>query len=376
MAKKLAKGLKLRQGWYHYDFMHNGVRQLGSFKTQNGYIAEQLLRHRRNELALGNLVDERKVNKSKFFRNEVVDYIKRMKPTWTPKTAEMHNTSLPKVVAYFGDMVLNQIRTRELELYRVHRSEQVTRRGTPPSNSTVNREIALVRQLLSDHDLWVRAKGNKFVNLKENDFVGRALTKDEINKLAEACRLSPSRILYPAFMLAVLTGLRRNELTKLKWRSVDLIDGKITVERSTTKSKAGARDVPLNAQALEVIKIWRAGFEALPGHFVFCRHRYGYDGGVKTFPEKSYNTWYAAWDKAREVAGVDCRWHDLRHTAASILGKFASRATMKKVLGWNNEEMLNRYCHSEKQDQQQAVQMAGTFFTEVFNQNNVSELIQ
>jgi hypothetical protein len=49
---------------------------------------------------------------------------------------------------------------------------------------------------------------------------------------------------------------------------------------------------------------------------------------------------------------------------------------MKKILGWNNELMLDRYCHSEKQDQQQAVQMAGTFFTEVFNQQTITERVQ
>jgi len=37
--------------------------------------------------------------------------------------------------------------------------------------------------------------------------------------------------------------------------------------------------------------------------------------------EKPMGQWKHSWESAREKAGVECRWHDLRHTFISRLAE-------------------------------------------------------
>jgi integrase len=70
------------------------------------------------------------------------------------------------------------------------------------------------------------------------------------------------------FEIAVLTGLRRGEITGLRWADVDLVarkivvrhnrvtvDGKITEQ--TTKTRAGLRTLPLSDAAVASLLAWQ-----------------------------------------------------------------------------------------------------------------------
>ena len=63
--------------------------------------------------------------------------------------------------------------------------------------------------------------------------------------------------------------------------------------------------------------------------------------------EKPYVSFYHACDTARNQAGVpNCRWHDLRHTAASLMAsKGGSLYTIGKVLGHTQAKTTQRYAH-------------------------------
>jgi integrase len=73
----------------------------------------------------------------------------------------------------------------------------------------------------------------------------------------------------PLFELAVLTGLRRGEITGLHWSDVDLVKRTVTVRRNrvvvegritettTTKTKAGLRTVSLGDAAVAALLAWQ-----------------------------------------------------------------------------------------------------------------------
>jgi len=60
--------------------------------------------------------------------------------------------------------------------------------------------------------------------------------------------------------VAILTGLRRGELFALRWKSLDLADGHLTVQEAvyegafgTPKTEAGLRRVPLSDTTVKLL---------------------------------------------------------------------------------------------------------------------------
>ncbi len=57
--------------------------------------------------------------------------------------------------------------------------------------------------------------------------------------------------------------------------------------------------------------------------------------------------WKTAWARVRKDAGVNCRWHDLRHTLVSRLAELSnvSEEAIRALAGHVSPQMLRRYAH-------------------------------
>ncbi len=156
------------------------------------------------------------------------------------------------------------------------------------------------------------------------------LTAEEANRLVEASRGDRLEALY---VLALHTGLRQGELLALKWEDLDLEAGILRVRRTLTRTKGtysvgepktrkSRRTVRLTNGAvavlrrhlerqLEEIGNLRSLYE--PGGLVFANGT----GGILN-PSNLRNRSFA---KLLRRAGLpaDTRFHDLRHTCATIL---------------------------------------------------------
>jgi integrase len=144
--------------------------------------------------------------------------------------------------------------------------------------------------------------------------------------------------LTPAVLLSVSTGMRRGELLALRWASVDFRAKQITVEGSTAKSQQ-TRHIPLNDEAMEVLKHWRA--QAPEGERVF-----NIDTGFKS-----------AWAPLLTRAKITSfRWHDLRHHFASRLVQAGVPLnTVRELLGHGSLAMTLRYAHLAPDQKREAV---------------------
>ena len=78
----------------------------------------------------------------------------------------------------------------------------------------------------------------------------RFLSDLERDRLLEACQASTNRFLFTAVALALSTGARRGELLGLKWKDVDVKEGKITLY--DTKN-GDIRPLPLRGLALKLM---------------------------------------------------------------------------------------------------------------------------
>jgi integrase len=148
--------------------------------------------------------------------------------------------------------------------------------------------------------------------------------------------------LLPFFTLAIETGARKNVLKTLRWKWIDFAGVCIRFGKDKTPSGTD-RIIPLNRRAFETLKFWAEQFpEREPEHYVFPAERYGGSGDVfgacaySTDATKPMGSVKEAWEAAKKHAEVNCRFHDLRHTAVSrMLGGGGPIAKVAKIVGWS-----------------------------------------
>lgn len=76
----------------------------------------------------------------------------------------------------------------------------------------------------------------------------------------------------------------------------------------------------------------------------------------ETFPDDPIGSWKSAWQQAKKTAKVDCRWHDLRHSAISrIAAGGATDGTIQAIAGWMSSKMIERYSHIWNEAKRRAV---------------------
>lgn len=85
---------------------------------------------------------------------------------------------------------------------------------------------------------------------------------ETINRFLETATASRFRDLY---QLAVLTGMRRSELAGLKWESVDLVNGKLSVVRTLLRISGHGlvEGVPKTARSRRSIALWQGSIDVL-----------------------------------------------------------------------------------------------------------------
>jgi integrase len=133
----------------------------------------------------------------------------------------------------------------------------------------------------------------------------------------------------PVILVAINTGLRRSELLRMRWAAIGWKARTVTVEPWSSKVKR-RRVVPLNNEALAVLKAWRrqTRFE-----FVFTNEVGERQRDVRD------------WTKIKRAAKVEnFRFMDTRHhTATRLINEGASEYHVQKILGHTDGRMTQRY---------------------------------
>lgn len=182
--------------------------------------------------------------------------------------------------------------------------------------ATINHKGRILRQLcnlaLSEWQ-WTDVPIGKRIKLLPEQARERFLTAEEVEALARAC---PTPAAGDYVRLAAYTGIRRGHLLRL---TADDVQGNwIRLDRSS-KTRT-LQLVPLHARVQAI-----AARLPLP---------------VAEFRLRT------EWAAAREAVGIDCRWHDLRHTCASWLVQAGvSLVTVKEFLGHSTIAVTQRYAH-------------------------------
>jgi integrase len=163
----------------------------------------------------------------------------------------------------------------------------------------------------------------------ENNEKTRFLSDDERKRLLQACRDSTWPRLYLLVLLALTSGARKGELLGLRWEDIDLGRGEAHVGRT---KNGDPRVLVLVPAVIEELR----KFEAAAG-LVFPSVR------SKGRPYAIDPKWHDALTAAKVRT---FRFHDLRHSAASLLAQNgATLLEIADVLGHRQLAMTKRYSH-------------------------------
>ena len=172
----------------------------------------------------------------------------------------------------------------------------------------------------------------------------RFLSDDEIQRVLVSAKESENRFLYTVVLLALSTGMRQSEIMTLRWRNVLVEDGADMGLLVMEKTKNGdARTSPLAEDAFTAVMALRdKAIKNNAGRVPASQLLFPSDT-VENKPVEIRK----AWETCRKRAELDdFRFHDLRHTAGSLLAMSgASTREIAEVLGHKTMAMAKRYSH-------------------------------
>jgi len=209
--------------------------------------------------------------------------------------------------------------------------------------ATVLKAVAIVKEMFKHAVQWGYLDANPAlyierprVEIEEMEI----LTPPEIRRLFEAAE-EPVRTL---LLCAVLTGMRRGELLGLKWEDIDFEGNRIHVRRALWRGKFVTPKSRRSRRAIDMGPTLKAALGRLPSRFkgeiVFTSP----EGGVMDPDNFSSRDWARVLRRSKLKR---IRFHDLRHTYASLLiAQGAHPKYIQVQLGHASiQTTLDRYGH-------------------------------
>lgn len=314
-------------------------------------------------------------------------------------TAKVQESQLAYLVFYLGDhrldevaqpKVINRYVERRLSepplTFRLRKDGQPVRvRGERVSNTAINQSLSILRAALNlafKEGLLDAAPRVELLPVDD----ARVLVPPSDTELAailkEAEQLRAEAPLLPeAIELSVETGLRKEELFRLTWGSVDFSmgpnrEGAVRVEEQGRGRLVGGklwtpknrryRVVPLSPRAREILSALKKKVDPRPDEQVlpnaegcpYVRLQSAGKGSGK-----------AMWRTLKEAMGHGVRWHDLRHLfAVRCLQRGIPMSTVSQWMGHSDVNLtVKRYGRfsAESHDQWRLIDRLAVPVTEV-----------
>lgn len=279
------------------------------------------------------------------------------------KSGEADLQRLKTAFSHLLDKRLSEITTWQIEKWRTQRQKS----GTSPS--TINRDVATLKSVLSDavrlgllaeHPIQglrpladPNAAGRvRFLSAEERARLDAALRSREERLRAERDRANQWRTerkakllpdlrtvefadhIRPMVILSLNTGIRRGELFDLDWSAVDFGQRILTVVAASAKS-GKSRRIPMNDTVIAALTAWRDQTCEL--------------GRVFPSPKTGgrFDNVRSAWEGVLNDADLlDFKFHDMRHCFASdLVSQGCDLNVVRSLMGHADLKMSLRYAH-------------------------------
>jgi len=318
MVKRRARGegtiyFSQTQGlWVAQITLPTGKRKVKYSKTQK--VVKDWLLSQREALHKGNWVENDKVTLSEFFDHYMSNVASH---TVRPKTLQTYEYLLRiHIKPELGHIRLINLRPDHLQNFYSGKLNC----GLSPA--TVNHMHAIIHRFLKQAFRW------GLVNRNVADLVDapppkhkppQVLSLDQVKKFLGAVK---DDRLYALYVLAISTGMRQGELLGLMWEDVDFFSGTIHVHHTIQELQGKGLILMETKTEKSKRSIAVPGFtlDALWDH----KEKTGWDVGFvfrtsKNTPINSSNLQHYFKQHLKKNNLPNIRFHDLRHTAATLL---------------------------------------------------------
>lgn len=252
------------------------------------------------------------------------------------------------ILPRLGKCDIKKITKNDLEQFQIALSKNHNAKGT---NCIITALKSIFSEALKEGYI-IRNPAMELKKISEDTTAEAFWTKSEIEQFL---RGNHDSHLYPLYITALNTGMRKGELAGLKWDRVDFTLNQITVTRTRdvdglkerTKTKL-RRIIPMNSFVRATL----------------LKHFYARTGSdyIFTKPDGSpieVHHLYRDFGKAQKKAKIEnkIRFHDLRHTFASqFMMNNGNVFDLQKLLGHTDIKMTMRYAHFSPEHLKSAMQ--------------------
>ncbi|HOT46154.1 MAG TPA: tyrosine-type recombinase/integrase [Spirochaetota bacterium] len=286
--------------------------------------------------------------------DEYLQYSQEMK---TPGMYRHEKMIIEEVVKRFfsKDMLLRDVKRAHVDDFIAWRRNHVvstfdnTKEGGRLSNATINRTMAVLSYFFNwaiKKDYYKSLNPFYMTKLREVNIREVKLSPEDIRGLFQLAQQQDIR-LYQIMMIALLTGMRRNEIFSLLWSEVDFASSHIRLSQLKTKSKK-ARSIPISPilrDILLAIKNNNPSSDKVISNLTPDMLRKGWNRLVAKAPFGKLDD------------GTRLRFHDLRHLfAQNLLNQGVGLEDIQSILGHESfETTQKRYAMFSRPDLQEKV---------------------
>jgi len=298
--------------------------------SKNAKIAEQIAIE---------LKQQKEANKGKlkiyFLQDIILEHANKITKA---RSLETYTSYATAILEFFGnntdiqDLTPKDI-TRFVEYLKIPTTIR-NQKNVIRSPSTINRYLSTLSSIIKTakyqgaiiNDLFIQQQKQK-----EPDAIIRYLSQDEVDRLVDCA----DEHLKPIIRFAVLTGARKGNILTLDWKQIDLDNRIIIFHVKSDKQGGKVHTLPIYQELMDLL------IELNPQS----------SGPVFTFRGKPVADIKKSFKSARTKAGIEnFRFHDLRHTTASMLVQSGMQLSIvKEVLGHQDINTTLRYAHLNKE---------------------------
>jgi len=339
--------------WW-YEFVYAGKRIRESAKTSRKTVATEAEKQRKIELEKthAGMPAGKRENRIRSVSDVVSPYLRRyeLEHRGRPQSILFAQGRLANVTRLMGRALLSDLTEDAMRRY------VTTRIDEGASGRTINMELGELSRAIGKKwsVLWPGMRKQE-----ERRDVGKALSPEEESRLLAAVHLtSPnrSRALGTFIRIALLTGMRAGEIAGLTWGQIDFARRVVTVGRAKTRAGTG-REIPMNADLHAVLSVHAEWFTGRFGETRADYYLFPFGKPTPSDPTRPISDITGSWRALRERAGVTCRLHDLRHTAATKMAEAGTpESTMLSLFGHMSRAMMERYSHIRMAAKRDAVE--------------------